>query len=113
MPCAVLKTTQPVDAALQDELTAGIKKAISVHLNKDEKWIMTCFEPECAMQFMGDHEGIAFLNVHILGTPTKEQCLPLTKDLCALLNEKLGVAKDRIYVTYYPTDFWGWNDMDF
>jgi hypothetical protein len=53
------------------------------------------------------------LNVHILGTPTKEQCLPLTKDLCALLNDKLGVAKDRIYVTYYPTDFWGWNDMDF
>ena len=29
------------------------------------------------------------------------------------LEEELGIPKKRIYVAYFPTEDWGWNDSNF
>jgi len=37
----------------------------------------------------------------------------LTGRICALLNDKLGIPGNAVYVTYHPVSDWGWNGRNF
>lgn len=37
----------------------------------------------------------------------------MTGKLCHLLSGELSIPADHIYVTYFPTDNWGWNGSNF
>jgi phenylpyruvate tautomerase PptA (4-oxalocrotonate tautomerase family) len=113
MPFVNIKTTAKIDDALKQELTDQFRQIIHDELNKDLKWIMTSFEPEASLEFMESTENIAALDIRMLGVPTREQTEAMTKRFCAVVNEKLGIPKDRIYLLFYPTDLWGWDDIIF
>ena len=37
----------------------------------------------------------------------------MTKEISNIINEVLGIDVSNIYVSYYPTDKWGWNGNNF
>jgi phenylpyruvate tautomerase PptA (4-oxalocrotonate tautomerase family) len=37
----------------------------------------------------------------------------MTEEVTNIISEELGIDKSNIYVSYYPTDKWGWNGNNF
>ena len=45
--------------------------------------------------------------------PLKESYDRLTGQICSLLEAKLGIPGNAVYVTYHPVSDWGWNGKNF
>ena len=95
MPFINMKTTATLDIAKKDALSKELCIITRDCLGKGENWVMTGFEVKC------------------YGYPTKPQMNLMTRKVCTLLEEELGIPKKRIYVAYFPTEDWGWNDSNF
>ncbi len=114
MPFINTKTTVSLDKTKRDSLTAALGKITSSCLNKGETWIMTGYEDNASLYFQGNQNGdTAYVEVKLFGTPSASGCAAMTKEVCALYEKELGIPAERIYVSYYPTENWGWNGNNF
>ena len=48
-----------------------------------------------------------------VGDLGRDVYLCLTKTATRILNERLGIDPQSIYITYQPVDDWGWNGTNF
>ncbi len=75
---------------------------------------MVDFDSNCNLYFQGDNNRlIAYVEVKLFGNVSNESCSKMTKEICNILNIVLGINESNIYVSYYPTDKWGWNGANF
>jgi phenylpyruvate tautomerase PptA (4-oxalocrotonate tautomerase family) len=75
---------------------------------------MIGFEDKCDLYFQGNNNAdTAFVEVKIFGSASKSSYNELTKEICVIFNEELGIAPNRIYVKYEEVDNWGWNGANF
>lgn len=109
-----INTNTNVEITKEKELAikSRLGKAIEL-LGKSESWLMISFEDQSSMYFKGESAPMAFVDIAVFGKSTDEQCRNMTKEVCAIFNEELGISPDMIYVKYSGTNQWGWNNMNF
>lgn len=95
--------------ALKNELG----KAIEAIPGKSEAWLMVKTEDKADMYFKGSDEPCAMFEVAIFGKSTDAAFDDLTKRICKISEEQLGVKSERTYVKYSEIDRWGYNNFNF
>ena len=108
------KVSIQVTPEQEKKLKTRLGQAISVIPGKSEQWLMTGFEDNYHLYFRGENsEPSAFIEVQIYGTPSASAMEQLTGEITQIFNEALAISPDHIYISYHPTDFWGWNGNNF
>ena len=114
MPYIETKTTVKVSEAQEIRLKEKLGEAIALIPGKSEEWLMLNLFDGCRMAFRAEREpDIAMVEIDIFGTTTDEAYDDLTKRVCEIINEELGVPTDRIYVKYRECDRWGYDGFNF
>lgn len=113
MPFVNTNTNVKISDSQREALKSELGRAIS-NLGKSENWLMLSFEDECDMYFKGDSSSpMAFVDISVFGKSTDEACEAMTKDLCKVYNDILGISPENLYVKYSGSNQWGWNNMNF
>ncbi len=114
MPFINAKVSVKISEEKQESIKAKLGKAIELIPGKSENWLMVGFEDEYTLYFKGQKfEKIAFVEVKIFGSANQKAYDNLTRAICSIFNEELGVPGDKIYVTYQEIENWGWNGNNF
>ncbi len=114
MPYIETKTTVKVSREQEIKLKEELGKAIELFPGKNESWLMLNLIDGCHMAFKGTLEpDIAIVEIDIFGSSTDAAFDAVTDCVCTVLNNVLGIPKDRIYVKYREVDRWGWNGQNF
>ena len=114
MPYINTKTTEKLTEEKKAALAKRFGKAITVIPGKSEAHLMLGFDESVTMYFAGDTgRPMAFVEVKILGTSTREYFSALTAEICTALEEELGITGDCVYVEYVEATHWGWNGSNF
>lgn len=114
MPCIQAKVSTPVTPQQEKALKQRFGEAITVFPGKSEAWLMVEIESGCHLYFKGDNSApCAFVEVKILGTSTRAYFEKMTKEVCAILEEELGIPAGRTYVKYEEVEHWGYNGGNF
>ncbi len=104
-----------LNIALTKEKEALIKarlgEAITLFPGKSEYWLMLNFTDNCRMWFRGyDNFPVAYVEVQLLGTADNAKCEEMTKTICKIFKEELGISPEHIYIKYEFATVWGWNN---
>lgn len=113
MPFIDLKTNKQITKQTEIELKEAFGKAIAILPGKSEKWLMLDMHDDCRMYFHGDDAPCAMLQVQVFGKINPEKCEELTKELCRIMNETMGIPEQSTYVKYEEISLWGWNGQNF
>ncbi|MCM1132035.1 MAG: phenylpyruvate tautomerase MIF-related protein [Ruminococcus flavefaciens] len=113
MPFINLKTNIMVSDEKKTALKSAFGQVIETIPGKSEAWLMVGIEPEYTLYFKGDDTPTAMVDVSVFGTENPSAFNVLTRKICDLLNQELGIEKSRIYVKYETTQHWGWNGSNF
>jgi len=114
----LIKVQTSVDAP-EPTAVEGLLKILSAklarHLGKPESYVMTAFEPKVAMTFAGTVEPVCYIEVKSVGNMSPAQTQAMSQDFCQVINEKLGVPINRIYIEFADAkgSMWGWNGSTF
>ena len=111
MPVLTIRSTAPIDDdAIASLLTAG-SASLATTMGQPEAYVMTLFERADAMTMAGTTEPSCLIDVRSVVELSAEQTKTITGELCALMNDRLGVGPERVFVNF--TDFrrpmWGFN----
>ena len=55
----------------------------------------------------------AYVEVKVLGKADHSKTNEMTARLCDVFESILGIPQDAVYISYWGTDFWGWNGSNF
>ncbi len=113
MPFINMKTTATLDNAKKETLSKELIRITRECLGKGENWVMTGFEDNAKLSFQGSNENIVYVEVKAYGTPAAAGADKMTKGVCSLVEQELGIPANRVYVSYWGTDMWGWNGSNF
>lgn len=105
-----IKLTDQQKNDLQKKLTG----AVSAAFGKPKAYIMADIEDDKSL-YMAERklEKGAYIAISLLGSASKSACQALTAEICSILQSDYGINGSNIYVTYHPTDLWGWNGSMF
>jgi phenylpyruvate tautomerase PptA (4-oxalocrotonate tautomerase family) len=102
---------------LSNEEILGLKsflgEAIRAIPGKSESWLMCNIEDEQNLFFKGESEKAIYAEVKIYGAANDSAFSNFTNKLTSYCCNALNVASSRIYVSYFPTSYWGWNGSNF
>ena len=109
MPYIQTTTNVAIPADKAKAIKARMGEVIALIPGKSETWLMLSFHGEESMYFQGSDAPCAICGVKLYGRGTDAAYEKLTAALTAILREELGLAPDRVYVTYEEISTWGWN----
>ena len=113
MPYIHVKTNQTISAETAAVIKSQLGKAITAIPGKSEGWLMIALDGDALMYFQGTDAPAAMVSVSLFGSASANALNTLTAHITGILTDALGISSDRIYVSYHPTDHWGWNGSDF
>ncbi|ABX09085.1 phenylpyruvate tautomerase MIF-related protein [Prochlorococcus marinus] len=96
--------------------TNGFLKKVSSKIaeltSKPEIYVMATLEFDAPMLFGGSSEDCCYIEVKSIGGINPSR---MSNDLCMLINESLGVQKERIYINFEDIQAknWGYNATTF
>ena len=105
MPCLELST----NVRIQDRsaLMRSLSDCVCVGLGKAETYMMVIVKGETPMLFGGSEEPVAHLTLRALGL--KDDAIRrLARELTELVQEKLGIESQRIYIVFMDADLGKW-----
>ncbi|AGA35027.1 putative ATLS1-like light-inducible protein [Thioalkalivibrio nitratireducens DSM 14787] len=113
MPLLSVETNVPLPAD-PSPLTADLSTAVAQWLGKPEGYVMVRLAHNAAMRFAGTTDPLAYCELKSIGLP-EARTWELSEALCSRLQERIGVAPNRIYIEFSdaPRQFWGWNSSTF
>ncbi len=94
----------------RDALLVEASKIVAEALEKPEEFVqVACWS--AGMIFGGDSAPSAHLELAVIGTLEATTNARITAKLCALLEERLEVPPERVFVRFREVDRadWGWN----
>lgn len=111
MPYLNIVTNQ----AVKDE-TAFLKatsQIVAKAAGKPESYVMVSMTEKANLMMSGSDAPAAFLDYRALGLPSDRTAFSDT--LCSLINDHLGIAGDRVYISMSNSERqnWGWNHSTF
>ncbi len=114
MPYLKIQTNLPLTKKAELTVLKTASSLVAQELEKPEESVMIAVQPDTPMLFAGSDEPVAFLELKSVSLPAKKT-KPLCKALCALIEEHLGIAKDRVYVKFISVKkgMWGWKGDTF
>ena len=114
MPYLKIQTNLPVTRKAQRVILREASALIADELEKPESMVMVALEADIPMLFGGSDDPVAFLELKAVGLPVR-RTRQLSKVLCALIKNHLGVTKQRVYVKFIDVKhgMWGWKGDTF
>lgn len=112
MPC--LELTTNVTVTDQDILMRELSACVSKGLNKSETYMMVIINDTRPMFFSGNTDPTAHLTLRALGLKA-DAIKDLARTLTELLQRKLGIDSQRIYIVFMDADTskWAWDGRTF
>ena len=104
----------PKKADIESLLTT-LSAKVAKHFSKPESYVMTIFESDIPMTFGGTFEPVCYVEIKNIGTMSSNQTKAMSEDFCQVIEDKLGVAANRIYIEFNDAQrhLWGWNKGTF
>lgn len=114
MPYLKIQTNLPLTKTAERTILKQASALVTRELEKPEDYVMIALQPNTPMLFAGSDEPVAFLELKSIGLPAGKT-KKLSQVLCALIEEHLGIAKDRVYVKFIDVNrsMWGWKGDTF
>jgi len=114
MPFLKLNTNMTINAEQQSQLLGELSQLLAKETGKPERYVMVKLSGDIAMVFAGNTEHAAYLECKSIGL-TSSQTKNLSASICQLLNKRLSLPQDRVYIEFSncPAEFWGWNGSTF
>ena len=113
MPFIDTKVTVRVTPEQKEEIKAELGRLITT-LNKSESYLMVGIEDAYDLWLGGKKlDKGAYVAVSLYGDAPKASYDKLTGQICKLLESRLGIPGEAVYVTYHPVSDWGWNGRNF
>ena len=116
MPLIQVKTSvsQP-ESAVIDSLLTTLSSKLAQHLGKPESYVMTSFDSDIKMTFAGNFDPVCYLEIKSVGSMSPSQTKAMSDDFCQVIEDKLGVDKNRTYIEFAAAkgSMWGWNGSTF
>ena len=115
MPCVQIKTNTAVNAEKAEKIKSELGKIITFLPEKTEPWLMVTLQDDCRLWFHGETgRPMAIVEVKVFGNKIdSEGSKKMTKAVCALFEQELGVNPKDIYIRYLASMDWGWNNENF
>ena len=114
MPFISTKVNTTLSKEKEIKLKEKLGQAIAILPGKSERSLMLEFEDNCRMYFRGESsEPMAYVEVKILGTSTKEYFSEMSAAICDMLEEVLSISPENVYIKYEEVTHWGWNGSNF
>ena len=113
MPFIDAKITIPVSPEMKEEIKTELGKMIAT-LHKPERYLMVGIADRYDLWLGGKKlEKGAYVAVSLYGSASSDAYEALTGQICRLLESKLQIPGDSVYVTYHPVSDWGWDGRNF
>jgi len=95
-------------------LLASASQMIVSILGKPESYVMVQISDECDLYFAASSAPLAYLTLSSLGL-SNTQTREISSQLCAWVEEMLGIDPARIYIAFNAPEraMWGWNRSTF
>ncbi len=114
MPYLRIQTNTRVPGERRGDLLQQASRTTAEALGKPERYVMVALEDDTPMRFAGEDAPLAYLELKSIGLP-RERTPELSATLCALVEEALGIPRERVYIEFAdaPRALWGWNGATF
>ena len=113
MPFIHVRTNVSVEDSIKSKRERDFGKAISFLPGKSQDWLRTRIEDNCRRTFSGSNEPLRRIQVSVYGKASAKDYDCFTGKLTDLVASYLPRRKDRIYVSYFETPYWGYNGSNF
>src|SRR3974377_626738 len=109
MPLLKLETTVAIPEEKRKALLASLSKTVAETIGKPEQYVMVA-AGQVAILMSCSAEDAAFVDLRRIGGLTGGVNRKLSQKICALLQESLGVASNRVFLNFTEVDArnWGW-----
>lgn len=114
MPMLALQTSARLSNQQRYNLLAPLSKILAEGLGKPERFVMISIS-EAAMLMSGAEAPAAYVDIRSIGGLDAEVNRKLSGQICALLQQQLGITPDRVYLgfTNVSGENWGWDSGTF
>lgn len=114
MPYFKLQTNQPIEPQAEPAILKALSRGVAEALGKSEHYVMVALDAAKPMFFAGNDTPAAYVELKSLGLP-EDRTTALSERLCGLIEEQIGVGKERIYIEFAAParHMWGWNGRTF
>ncbi|MBQ8078253.1 MAG: hypothetical protein IJ235_07715 [Eubacterium sp.] len=112
MPFIEVKTNKTITDELANQIKVDLGAAITAIPGKTEAWLMVRTQGDSTMFFKSERD-CAMFDVSIFGSTNDSAYDDLTKRICKISEERLGVPAQRTYIKYSEHSHWGWNNINF
>jgi phenylpyruvate tautomerase PptA (4-oxalocrotonate tautomerase family) len=114
MPFLKLDTNVTIDAEQKPQLLKELSQLLAKETGKPERYVMIKLSGDNDMAFAGTDAPLAYLECKSIGL-SSNQAKNLSASICQLLDNRLSLPKDRIYIEFSncPAELWGWEGSTF
>ncbi len=113
MPLIDVMTNEVIVEEDLQKIKSELGKAISIIPGKSETWLMINVQSEQLMYFKGTNDPCVMVEVKTYGEVDYETSNQLTKKITSIIERILHVSPNRVYVSYYSTEKWGYGGRNF
>ncbi|MCU0857467.1 MAG: phenylpyruvate tautomerase MIF-related protein [Pontiellaceae bacterium] len=110
MPLINIQTPREIPSSV----LAGLSKIVAETIGKPETYVMVN-SSSADLMMAGSAGHAAFVEVKSIGGLTREVNEKLADKICGLLEAKLQIPPERVYLNFteVPASQWGWNSSLF
>ena len=114
MPLLALHTSVPLSEQQRQDLLAPLSQVLVEGIGKPERYVMVTVDA-AAIRMAGTEGPAAHVEIRSIGGLNGSANRKLSERLCALLQERLGIPPDRVYLNFtnVSAENWGWNGGTF
>ncbi|CAK0751751.1 phenylpyruvate tautomerase [Gammaproteobacteria bacterium] len=114
MPVLTIHTNVELNLIIGSDLLKKASGLVAGLLSKPEGYVLVRIEGSKAMSFAGSSDPLAYLELKSIGFP-KAKAAEISKSLCDLMQNELGIAANRTYIEFSNAEgsMWGWNGATF
>ena len=114
MPYIRIETSESMESDVRTEILKAASAMIAAEIGKPEQYVMAQIGDGYFLM-SGEEGPTAFAAVRSIGGLNREVNSAISDKLCDLLNDKLGIPKNRIYISFGSAEAinWGWNGNTF
>lgn len=113
MPMIKVETSVSLNDEKRNILKSELGKAITV-MGKSENYLMINLSDSQDLYLGGNKlEKGAYVEIKVLGDVDSKKSNLMTNNVCEILEKELQIPSDKVYVSYFGTQNWGWNKSNF
>ena len=115
MPLIKLQVATAVPQDKKHAILTAASRIMAEATGKPETYVMAMIEDNALASFAGAVYPAAFADVRGIGGLDGAVNTTISRDICALLEQELGIEADKVYLNFtdVPARNWGWNSSTF